>query len=134
MNESEREKWYAYHHQKFGIPLEYLKRDYEEELSGKVPMEAPLEVPDKMEVLYKYSFGQQSRFFRELRENRKSMAPGVRSAARSIAHHDPTAPSATNQPNGYLSKEQESLPHVRCNILRPARLSGKSPLYVPMFS
>ena len=71
MNEVEREKWYAYHHEKYGIPLEYLKREYEGELSGNVPMEAPLEVPDKMEVFYKYSFGQQSRFFRELRENKK---------------------------------------------------------------
>jgi hypothetical protein len=71
MNEAQREKWYQYHSKKFGIPVEYLKRDYEAELSGKTPMDSPLEVPDKMEVFFKYSYGQQSRFFRELRENRK---------------------------------------------------------------
>lgn len=71
MDEAEREKWYQYHHEKFGLSVEHLKRDYEEELSGKVPMNAPLEIPDKMEINYKYSYGQQSRFFRELRENKK---------------------------------------------------------------
>ncbi len=71
MNEAERKKWYQYHHKKYGIPLEYLKRDYEEELSGKLPMDTPLEIPDKMDVVFKYSYGRQSRFFRELRENKK---------------------------------------------------------------
>ncbi|MBI5605100.1 MAG: Zn-ribbon domain-containing OB-fold protein [Deltaproteobacteria bacterium] len=71
MNEQEREKWYAFEHQKYGIPIEYLKREFEKELSGQVPMDQPLEIPDKMEVIYKYSYGQQSRFFRELRENKK---------------------------------------------------------------
>ena len=71
MREEERDKWYQYHNEKFGIPLEYLRREYEEELSGKVPVDAPLEVPDRMDTYYKYSYGQQSRFFRELRENKK---------------------------------------------------------------
>lgn len=71
MDEKEREKWYQYHHGKYGIPLEYLKRDYEEELAGRVPMDKPLEIPDKMEIFYKYSYGQQSRFFRELRDNQR---------------------------------------------------------------
>lgn len=70
MNEQEREKWYRYHHKKYGIPEEHLKREFEAELSGMVPMEAPLEIPDKMEVFYKYSYGQQSRFFREIRDNK----------------------------------------------------------------
>ena len=71
MNEQEREKWYRYQYQKYGIPIEYLKREFENELSGKVPMDQPLEIPDKMEVVYKYSYGRQSRFFREIRENKK---------------------------------------------------------------
>ncbi|MBU2547765.1 MAG: Zn-ribbon domain-containing OB-fold protein [Proteobacteria bacterium] len=70
MNEQEREKWYQYHEAKYGIPVEYLKREYEAELSGQVPMDQPLEIPDKMEVFFKYSLGRQSRFFREIRENK----------------------------------------------------------------
>lgn len=71
MNEQEREKWYEDQASKFGIPIPYLKRAYEKELSGEIPMDAPLEVPDKMEVYFKYSYGGQSRFFRELRENKR---------------------------------------------------------------
>ncbi len=71
MDEKDRAKWYEYFSRKFGFSMENLKKAYEEELSGKTPMEVPLEVPDKMEVNFKYSYGQQSRFFRELRENKK---------------------------------------------------------------
>ena len=71
MNEKAREKWYEYFNKKFGFSVENLKKAYEDELSGKNAMDLPLEVPDKMEVNFKYSYGQQSRFFRELRENKK---------------------------------------------------------------
>jgi uncharacterized OB-fold protein len=71
MNEQERQQWYRYQHDKYGISMEALKREFEGELSGKVPMDQPLEIPDKMEVFYKYSYGQQSRFFREIRDNKK---------------------------------------------------------------
>ena len=71
MNEQEREKWYEDQSKKFGIPVAYLKRAYEKELSGENPMDAPLEIPDRMDVAYKYSYGKQSRFFRELRENKR---------------------------------------------------------------
>jgi len=71
MDERNRERWYQYYHEKYRIPENYLKRDYEEELSGKSAIDAPLEIPDKMEIFFKYSLGRQSRFFRELRENRK---------------------------------------------------------------
>lgn len=69
MDKQQREAWYQYHQQKYNIPEEYLRREFEPELSGQNPIDAPLEIPDKMEVIYKYSYGQQSRFFRELREN-----------------------------------------------------------------
>lgn len=71
MEEREREKWFQYHHDKFGIPLEYLRREFQEELTGNVPIDAPLEIPDRMDIIYKYTYGRQSRFFRELRENKK---------------------------------------------------------------
>jgi uncharacterized protein len=70
MNAQERSRWYDYMANKYGIAREHLVREYEKELSGETPVDAPLEIPDKMEVFFKYSLGQQSRFFRELRENR----------------------------------------------------------------
>ncbi len=69
MEKEHRAAWYQYFHEKYGIALEHLRRDYEAELAGKNDIDAPLEIPDRMEVLFKYSYGQQSRFFRELRDN-----------------------------------------------------------------
>ena len=72
-NAEQKEKWYQYFSEKCGIPIEYLRRDFEAELDGKNPPDAPLEIPDKMEVIFKYTYGKQSRFFRELRENKRVM-------------------------------------------------------------
>jgi len=41
MNEQEKEKWYEDHSKKFGIPVAYLKRAYEKELSGENPWMLP---------------------------------------------------------------------------------------------
>jgi uncharacterized OB-fold protein len=70
LDKKERESYYRYNSERYNIPAAYLRREFEDELSGKLPIDAPLEIPDKMEILYKYSCGQQSRFFRELRENK----------------------------------------------------------------
>ena len=69
----QKEKWYTFFSEKYGIPVEDLRREYEAELDMKNAMDAPLEIPDKMEVFFKYSYGKQSRFFRELRENKRLM-------------------------------------------------------------
>lgn len=71
MNKEEMEKWFEFKSKQLNIPLEYLKREFSDELEGKNSIDAPLEIPDEMRVTYKYSLGQQSRFFRELRENKK---------------------------------------------------------------
>jgi len=67
----QKENWYKYFSDKYGIPVEYLKREYEKELDAQNAPDSPLEIPDKMEVFFKYSYGKQSRFFRELRENKR---------------------------------------------------------------
>ncbi|MFC1474719.1 Zn-ribbon domain-containing OB-fold protein [bacterium] len=69
--QEEKQQWYEFFSKKYGIAVEHLQREYEAELDGKNDMDAPLEIPDKMEVFFKYSLGQQSRFFRELRENKR---------------------------------------------------------------
>jgi len=67
----QKEKWYAYFSKKYGIPVDALRREFEAELDGKNDIGSPLEIPDKMEINFKYSYGKQSRFFRELRENKR---------------------------------------------------------------
>lgn len=63
--------WYRYFSRKYGIPEDALRREYEKELDGLNSPDAPLEIPDKMETFYKYSYGKQSRFFRELRDGKR---------------------------------------------------------------
>lgn len=54
-----------------GVPVEQLKKAFDAELDDLGPIDAPLEVPDRILINYKYSLGGQSRFFREMRRNRK---------------------------------------------------------------
>ncbi len=68
---AQKDRWYSYFSKKYGIPVEAMRREYEAELDGKNDMDSPLEIPDKMESFFKYSYGKQSRFFRELRENKR---------------------------------------------------------------
>lgn len=73
------EKWYARGSQRIGVPAELVKKHFQEEFETAKPIDAPLEIPDKIEIYYKFSYGQQSRFFREIRENKKlygAMCPG----------------------------------------------------------
>ncbi len=70
-NHEQKEKWYGFFSKKYSIPVEHLRREFEKELDAGIDMDAPLEIPDKMEIFFKYSYGRQSRFFRELRENKR---------------------------------------------------------------
>ena len=65
------QQWYEFFSEKYRIPVEQLRKEFQEELDGKKPLDAPLEIPDRMDVFFKYSYGKQSRFFRELRMNQK---------------------------------------------------------------
>jgi len=64
-------EWYKFFSEKYQIPVEQLKKEFQDELDGKNPVDAPLEIPDRMEVFFKYSYGKQSRFFRELRMHQR---------------------------------------------------------------
>lgn len=65
--------WLKENSERTGIPEELLEKTFEEELKGKADINSPLEVPDIMSIRYKYSYGGQSRFFRELRDNARIM-------------------------------------------------------------
>lgn len=65
------EKWYERNSKRIGLPVEMIKKSFQEEFEGEKNIGDPLEIPDKIEIFYKYTYGQQSRFFREIRENKK---------------------------------------------------------------
>ena len=65
--------WLKESSERTGIPEDLLEKAFEQELSGDPDINDPLEIPDIMCIRYKYSYGQQSRFFRELRDNARIM-------------------------------------------------------------
>lgn len=66
-------EWVREESQRTGIPASKLKKAFSAELEGNPDINTPLETPDVMTIRYKYSYGQQSRFFRELRDNARIM-------------------------------------------------------------
>lgn len=64
-------KWYERNGRRIGVPVELMQKHYREEFETEKSIDAPLEIPDKFEIFYKYTYGMQSRFFREIRENKK---------------------------------------------------------------
>jgi len=71
MTPEEKEKWYERQSGRTGIPNDQLRKIFEKELDDLGPADAPLEVPDRISITYRFSYGGQSRFFRELRRNKK---------------------------------------------------------------
>lgn len=82
MNEEEKKAWYRWYSKTLHVPEKQLRRAFEKQLSGEVEMDEPLEIPDIMSILYKYSYGKQSRFFRELRENKRILGAKCTSCGR----------------------------------------------------
>ena len=70
---SQKDFFYRYHASRLRIPEDKLRPRFDDELEGKKADDDPFEVPDRMEVLFKYSYGGQSRFFREIFHNNKLM-------------------------------------------------------------
>jgi uncharacterized OB-fold protein len=71
MTPEEKERWYKRQSERIGVPEDRLRRFFDEELDDTGPVDVPLEVPDEITIKYKYSLGGQSRFFREMRRNKK---------------------------------------------------------------
>ena len=68
-----KDAFYRYHANRLRIPEEKLRPIYDAELNQEKSADEPFEVPDRMEVTFKYSYGGQSRFFREIFHNEKLM-------------------------------------------------------------
>jgi uncharacterized OB-fold protein len=66
-----KEQWLDFASQKIKVSRELIEKAFKDELDGNPPIDAPLEVPDIMDITYKYSYGGISRFFREIRDNRQ---------------------------------------------------------------
>ncbi|MBI4575052.1 MAG: AMP-binding protein [Planctomycetes bacterium] len=67
----DREAWARDAARRMGVPEEAIRKAFREELAGPRSADAPLEVPDRIEMEYRYSYGGQSRFFREVLEHRR---------------------------------------------------------------
>lgn len=63
--------WHTRQSENIGIPEKHIKKAFKGVPSKKAKMDDPLEIPDRIEIYYKYSYGGVSRFFRELRENKR---------------------------------------------------------------
>jgi len=66
-----KEKWLEEASKKIKIPKEFIEKAFKDELYGNPPIDAPLEIPDIMDITYKYTYGGISRFFREIRDNKQ---------------------------------------------------------------
>lgn len=64
---------------KIAVDEQKLEKAFKGELETQHSPDDPLEVPDKMSITYKYTYGGQSRFFRELRDNKKIMGTKCKS-------------------------------------------------------
>lgn len=71
---SDKDEFYRFWSEKIGVPQEKLRPWYDHEFEKDPEPDAPFEVPDKIEIFYKYSYGGQSRFFREIMKNGKLFA------------------------------------------------------------
>jgi len=71
MEQAEVQKWCERNGARLKVSPEKMRHYYQKELEHWRSIGDPLEYPDKIEIFYKYTYGGQSRFFRELRENKK---------------------------------------------------------------
>jgi hypothetical protein len=66
-----KEAWLKRFSERLGVDAALIEKAFKDELEQERDVDECLEIPDKIEILYKYSYGGISRFFRELRDNQK---------------------------------------------------------------
>lgn len=64
----DRTKWVETESSRIGVTPANLEKAFLEEFSKEQDLFEPLEIPDVMKITYKYTYGQQSPFFRALRD------------------------------------------------------------------
>ena len=69
-----KEEWLAFNSKKYKIGIEHLRREFSDDLDGKEKPGDPMMIPYHMGIDYKYSYAGLSRFFREMRDNKKLFA------------------------------------------------------------
>ncbi len=66
-------KWAGRNAKRIGVKKEQVIQAFEKDMTTQLNPNAPLEIPDTMRVNMRYSYGGQSRFFREIMENKRIM-------------------------------------------------------------
>lgn len=74
-----KKKWVEVQSQKMNTSPEAIAKAFATELDDPKSMDAPLEIPDRIQIDYKYSYGLTSRFFREIRDNQRIYGSRCRS-------------------------------------------------------
>lgn len=78
----DKDEWLRYFSERIKVEPRFIEKAFADELAGKLPDDAPLEIPDQMEITFKYSYGGVSRFFRFLRDQGKLLGAKCRRCSR----------------------------------------------------
>ncbi|MFQ6115611.1 MAG: Zn-ribbon domain-containing OB-fold protein [bacterium] len=66
-----KKKWIEIQSRKMKLPANLIERAFTDELTQPKKIDDPLEIPDRIQIDYKYSYGLISRFFREIRDHKR---------------------------------------------------------------
>jgi len=66
-------KWASRNAKRIGVKKEQVIRAFEKDMTAPANADTPLQIPDTMHINMRYSYGGQSRFFREILENKRLM-------------------------------------------------------------
>lgn len=64
-------KWLQIQSSRMKLPSELIEHAFTDELNQPKNIDDPLEIPDRIQIDYRYSYGLTSRFFREIRDHKR---------------------------------------------------------------